>query len=58
MWVSSLDKFCLEPHVVMNETKALAAVFPHGIAYYVNLLLHAKRESPMEGAPQCQFNQV
>jgi hypothetical protein len=36
MWVSSLDKFCFEPHVVMNEMKALAAVLPHGIAFYVN----------------------
>jgi len=36
MWVSSLDKFCFEPHVVMNKTKALAAVLPHLIAYCAN----------------------
>lgn len=36
MWVSSLDKFCSEPHVVMNKMKALAAVLPHCVAYCVN----------------------
>jgi len=58
MWVSSLDKFCFEPHVVMNKTKALAAVLPHLIAYCANWLLHTRGKSPMEGGLQCQYNQV
>jgi hypothetical protein len=36
----------------MNETKGLAAVLSH------HIFLHAKEESPMEGALQCQYNQV
>lgn len=58
MWVSSLDKFCFEPHVMISKTKALAEVLPHHFAYCVNSHLHARGKSPMEGSLQCQYNEI